>query len=56
LKLDCSKSKAVLGWKPCWDIKTAVSKVVEFAKINTDDKRLACIDRQIKDYFGKHHV
>jgi len=52
LKLDYSKSKAVLGWKPHWDIKTAVEKTVEFAKTQSDSERLACIDRQIKLYFN----
>ena len=56
LKLDCSKAKAVLGWKPKWDIKTAVEKTVEFARAGTDDERLACIDRQINKYFGVHNV
>jgi len=56
LKLDCSKSKAVLGWKPFWDIKAAVEKVVEFAKIGADDEKLKCIDRQIKEYFGELNV
>ena len=51
LKLDCSKAKAVLGWKPRWDIKTAVEKTVEFAKINTDEEKMDCIDQQIKEYF-----
>ena len=51
LKLDCSKAKAVLGWKPRWDIKTAVEKTVEFEKCNTDEERIACIDRQVEDYF-----
>jgi len=51
LKLDCSKAKSVLGWKPRWDIKTAVGKVVEFAKINTDSERTACVDRQVSEYF-----
>ena len=52
LKLDCSKAKAVLGWQPRWDIKTAVEKTVEFAKLDTDDERTACVDWQIKEYFG----
>ncbi|MDR0331100.1 MAG: CDP-glucose 4,6-dehydratase [Chitinispirillales bacterium] len=52
LKLDISKSKAVLGWKPMWGIKTAVEKVVEFAKAGTDEERIACVDRQIGEYFG----
>ena len=56
LKLDCSKAKAVLGWKPHWDIKTAVEKTVEFAKADTDDERRACIDRQINKYYGEHNV
>jgi CDP-glucose 4,6-dehydratase len=56
LKLDCSKSKAVLGWKPCWDIKTAIKKTVEFAKTQSDNERLACVDRQIEEYFKEHHV
>jgi len=51
LKLDSSKSKAVLGWKPRWNIKTAVEKVVEFAKASGDDDRSDCVDRQIDEYF-----
>jgi CDP-glucose 4,6-dehydratase len=56
LKLDCSKSKAVLGWKPRWDIKTAVKKTVEFTKAYTDDERMACVDRQIQEYFKKNYA
>jgi CDP-glucose 4,6-dehydratase len=56
LKLDCSKAKTVLGWKPCWNIKKAVEKTVEFAKIQSDSERLACIEKQIKEYFGEYHV
>jgi CDP-glucose 4,6-dehydratase len=56
LKLDCSKAKVVLGWKPCWDIKIAMEKTVEFAKAGTYDKRKFCIDRQIKEYFEENNV
>jgi len=56
LKLDCSKAKAVLGWKPCWDIQTAVEKTVEYAKVQSDSERMDCIEKQIKEYFGGHHV
>jgi len=56
LKLDCSKAKNVLGWKPCWNIQTAVEKTVEFAKANNDNEKLACVDRQIKEYFGDNNV
>jgi len=51
LKLDCSKAKAVLGWKPKWDIKTAVEKTVEFAKSKIDEEKIACVNRQINEYF-----
>ena len=51
LKLDCSKSKAVLNWKPLWDIKTAVEKTVEFAKLKNTGEQLLCINRQIHEYF-----
>jgi len=53
LKLDSSKSKAVLGWKPRWNIKTAVEKVVEFAKAVSDDERSECVDRQIDEYLSE---
>jgi len=53
LKLDCSKAKAILGWQPRWDIKTAVDKTVEFAKANTDLERASCIDTQINLYFNE---
>jgi CDP-glucose 4,6-dehydratase len=56
LRLDCSKSRAVLGWKPCWNIKTAVEKIVEFAKAQSDNERLNCVDGQIEEYFKEHHV
>jgi CDP-glucose 4,6-dehydratase len=52
LKLDCSKAKAMLGWRHQWNIKTAVEKTAEFAKLNSDAERIACIERQIKEYFA----
>ncbi|MDR0784849.1 MAG: CDP-glucose 4,6-dehydratase [Treponema sp.] len=51
LKLDCAKAKAVLGWRPRWTIKTAVEKTIEFAKLDTDEERTACLGRQIEGYF-----
>jgi CDP-glucose 4,6-dehydratase len=51
LKLDYSKAKAVLGWKPRWGIKTTVEKTVEFTKAASDEERLACLERQIEKYF-----
>jgi CDP-glucose 4,6-dehydratase len=53
LKLDCSKAKTILGWQPVWPITTAVEKVIEFAKTGADTKRMACVDRQIEEFFNK---
>jgi CDP-glucose 4,6-dehydratase len=50
LKLDCVKAKKVLGWRPRWDIKTAVNKTVEFAKCKTDAERVVCLKDQIRGY------
>ncbi len=52
LKLDCSKSKAVLHWMPHWDIRTAISKTVEFAQCQSDQNRTDCLEQQISDYFA----
>jgi CDP-glucose 4,6-dehydratase len=51
LKLDCAKAKALLGWNPRWNIKTAVEKTVEFAQAASDEERLACLEGQIAEYF-----
>jgi CDP-glucose 4,6-dehydratase len=51
LKLDCSMAKVVLGWKPRWDIQTAVEKTVEFAKNDADQDCSDCVEVQIRDYF-----
>ena len=52
LKLDCSQAKTKLGWKPVWDIRTAVQKTVEFAKCPTDPDRRSCMEGQIREYFS----
>lgn len=51
LKLDCSKLKATFGWKPRWNLDTAIEKVVEWSKCwsNGEDVR-KCMDTQIKEY------
>ncbi len=52
LKLDCSKSKAVLNWQPRWTIETAVEKTVEWHKAVQNGTDAADItDRQIAEYF-----
>ena len=52
LKLDCSKIKNAIGWKPKWSTETAISKTVEWYRCwyeNGDVKE--CMDNQIDDYF-----
>ena len=51
LKLDCSKSKIVLGWKPRWNIKTAIDKTVELAKCTDNNAIIRCLENQIIQYF-----
>lgn len=52
LKLDCSKIKSKLGWKPCWNLDKAVQKVVEWTKCwNSGGNVRDCMDRQIEEYF-----
>lgn len=54
LKLDCSKLKATFGWKPRWNLDTAIEKVVEWSKCwtNGEDVR-ECMDRQIEEFLNK---
>lgn len=53
LKLDCSKLKETFGWKPHWNLNTAIEKVVEWSKywVAGEDVR-ACMDREIEDFLG----
>ncbi|MDR1896779.1 MAG: CDP-glucose 4,6-dehydratase [Prevotellaceae bacterium] len=51
LKLDCSKAKTILGWKPRWDVRTAVEKVIEFARCDNDTAYKYCLDKQVEGYF-----
>ena len=51
LKLDCSKIKGHLGWRPAWDVRQAVENTVEWSKDYMDGKDIAaCIDRQINEF------
>lgn len=53
LKLDCSKIKSALGWRPTWDIGMAVEKSVEwyYEYIAGGDIR-AVTERQIGEFLG----
>ena len=51
LKLDCSKLKSTFGWKPHWNLETAIEKTVEWSKVWVagEDVR-AVMDKQIKEF------
>lgn len=51
LKLDCSRIRHVLGWKPHWHIDMAVEKVVEWSKAYLDGNDASAImEKQIIEY------
>lgn len=52
LKLDCSKSRSLLGWQPRWDLEKGLRQTVDwyqafFSKANMRDKTIS----QINDFF-----
>lgn len=54
LKLDCSKLKTTLGWKPNWTLDEAMTKLTQWyaAWMNGEDV-VACTNNQIEDFLGK---
>lgn len=52
LKLDCSKLKSALDWKPRWHVADAVAKTVLWTLIWLDGGNVSRVmDRQIKEFF-----
>ena len=54
LKLDNSKAKRVLGWRPVWGVDEAILRTVEWTKawLDGDPSATECMDKQINDYLG----
>lgn len=51
LKLDCSLVKNRIGWKPKWNIQTAVEKTVEWTKVYQNKSNIrACMETQIEEF------
>ncbi|MBR6147671.1 MAG: CDP-glucose 4,6-dehydratase [Lachnospiraceae bacterium] len=54
LKLDCTKLKQTFGWKPHWNIKETIDRILEFEikrKLGASADELAvCMNKQIKEY------
>jgi CDP-glucose 4,6-dehydratase len=54
LKLDCSKAKKLLNWKPQWNIKQAVENITEWEKeLITGSTAAEITDKQIGAYFNE---
>lgn len=52
LKLDCSKAKAELGWKPRWNIDKALESIVKWNKVYLSGQDVRKItENQIEEYF-----
>lgn len=48
LKLDCSKLKSTFGWKPRWNVETAMEKIVEWSVVYLNGGDVAeCMRKQI---------
>lgn len=51
LKLDCSKIKSALNWKPRWHVDEAVKKTVEWSIVWLNKENISlCMEQQIKEY------
>lgn len=54
LKLDCSKLKTTFGWKPRWNLDTAIEMVVEWSKVWIADGDVrACMNQQIAAFLER---
>ena len=51
LKLDCSKARSQLGWKPKWRLETAIDKTLEWMKAYLEGKSMdhTCL-KQLEEY------
>jgi len=53
LKLDCSKAKFMLGWKPNWNIDKAIRKVIEWYSSWLQNEDIFSVTiKQIEEYFN----
>lgn len=52
LKLDCSRLKRKFGWKPKWNVDTAIEKTVEWSKCYFQNGNIVdLMEKQIIDFF-----
>ena len=52
LKLDCSRAKSELNWRPKWSIETTMKHITEWSKVFCMNKDVSQItEKQIKEYY-----
>lgn len=53
LKLDCSRLKNTFGWKPRWNVETAMEKIVEWSRAYLSGGAVTdCMNRQIEEFLN----
>lgn len=54
LKLDCSKLKSTFGWKPHWNLDTAIEMTVEWTKCWLSGGNIReCMDKEIENFLSE---
>jgi CDP-glucose 4,6-dehydratase len=49
IKLDCAKSRSVLGWRPLWTLEETMAKIVAYAKAGDNREKAACVEGQVAE-------
>lgn len=53
LKLDCTKIRNMLGWRPVWNVNAALDRIVEWTDIYLKGGNVSrCMESQIEKYMG----
>ena len=52
LKLNNDKARQVLGWQPCWNVREAVQRTVDWTRAWQSGNARKEMDRQVQDYLG----
>lgn len=57
LKLDCAKIKSKFGWRPTWELDTAMDRIIEWTRLYINgasaDELRSCMDRQISEFMSQ---
>lgn len=53
LKLDCTKLKTTFGWKPVWNIRETMDRIIAWTLVYQEGKPVTdCMDEQIRTYLA----